>query len=291
MKASIIINNYNYAHYLEYCLRSATEQTHPDCEVILYDDGSSDHSRDVWSRFPAVRVLAHPNHGKYASFNQANAIYQALRVASGDIICLLDADDAFLPTKVARVVDAFARRPGVAMVQHRMFEIDERSARTGRTRINILDGIDVRAAIYATGGLEYLFMQTSSLAFRRRVLEKLLPIDETRFPEVWADVRLSRAAIFHGDVETIYEPLGEYRVHPLGRSNKVADQAAYREFRAQQYAYFAEVARAHGAPPLPQGNELIVKAKALVYAARHATHGTAFIRRALAGFIRSRLGR
>ena len=250
MKASIVINNYNYGRYLDACLRSAFAQTH-EAEVILYDDGSTDDSAAVWSRYPRLQVIAKPNHGKYPSFNQANAIDEAFRRSTGEIIFLLDSDDICFPDRVARVLERFER--DVVCVQHRLYEIDANGLRTGGIRPTVLAGIDVRRAIYATGALEYFFVQTSGLAFRRSFLERVLPIDETRYPRVWADVRLTRAALFHGRIETIFEPLGEYRVHDAGDSKKqrASGGAAFeRELREQQYAYFNEVARAHGAPEL-----------------------------------------
>lgn len=266
MNASILINNYNYGRFLDPCLRSAFAQTRKVVEVILYDDGSTDESASVWTRYPSLRVIAKPNHGRYPSFNQANAVTQAFRESTGDVVFLLDSDDVCDPERVERVLERFAARPDLVMVQHRLHEIDETGARTGGIRANVMAGIDVRRAIYATGALEYWFMQTSGLAFRRSFLEKILPVDDTKYPLVWIDVRLTRAAIFEGPIETIFEPLGEYRIHDAGDSKKRRDRAFYRtgettvvdspeaferELRAQQYAYFNELARAHGAPPLP----------------------------------------
>ena len=44
-KVSIIIINYNYARYLPEAIDSALGQTYADCETIVVDDGSTDHSR------------------------------------------------------------------------------------------------------------------------------------------------------------------------------------------------------------------------------------------------------
>ena len=47
MSASIIIGNYNYGRFLGQAIDSALGQTHPSIEVIVVDDGSTDHSREV----------------------------------------------------------------------------------------------------------------------------------------------------------------------------------------------------------------------------------------------------
>ena len=47
MKASIVINNYNYARFLSQAIESALAQDHRDIEVIVIDDGSTDNSAEV----------------------------------------------------------------------------------------------------------------------------------------------------------------------------------------------------------------------------------------------------
>jgi glycosyltransferase involved in cell wall biosynthesis len=47
MWVSIIINNYNYGRFLKNAIDSALVQTHAQIEVIVVDDGSTDHSREI----------------------------------------------------------------------------------------------------------------------------------------------------------------------------------------------------------------------------------------------------
>ena len=49
--ASIIVTSYNYERFLRETIESALAQTYPDTEVIVVDDGSSDHSREIISSF------------------------------------------------------------------------------------------------------------------------------------------------------------------------------------------------------------------------------------------------
>jgi glycosyltransferase involved in cell wall biosynthesis len=99
---SILINNYNYGHFLDAAIASALNQTYPHIEVIVVDDGSTDDSPAIITGYGdrLIPILK-------ANGGQASALNAGFAASRGDIICLLDADDLFLPTKVAEVVDLF----------------------------------------------------------------------------------------------------------------------------------------------------------------------------------------
>lgn len=242
MKVSILINNYNYGQYLDYCIQSTINQTYKDIEVIFYDDGSTDNSLSVAQKYKEnIHILAKPNHGKYASFNQANAVNQAFEVSTGEIVCLLDSDDAFDKNKVETVVKVFADNPDVICVQHKMNEIDTFNNRTGNVQKNIICNVNQQKGIYFSNRLDSFFMQTSGLSFRRSYLEKVLPLQQDNYPLIWADVRLSRSAVFYGEIHTIPYSLGEYRVHSNNDSLVRQKKEVSQQFESQLYAFFEEL--------------------------------------------------
>ena len=103
---SIIINNYNYEAFLAQAIESALAQTYAPVEVVVVDDGSADNSRAVIERYAAqykgrVIPVLKENGG------QASALNAGVLASQGDIICFLDADDIYLPEKVAETVAAF----------------------------------------------------------------------------------------------------------------------------------------------------------------------------------------
>jgi glycosyltransferase involved in cell wall biosynthesis len=79
-------------------LESALGQTHRDCEIIVVDDGSQDESLLIARSFAdrGVRVVSQANQGAAAARNHG------LRLATGDFIQFLDADDLLGPEKIAR---------------------------------------------------------------------------------------------------------------------------------------------------------------------------------------------
>lgn len=246
MKASILINNYNYGRYLSECIESAIGQTHDDYEIILYDDGSSDNSLSVARTFSShLQLLERENFGKHPSLNQANAIFQALRASSGDIVCLLDSDDAFFAEKVEQVVAAFNTHPNAVLVQHLFEEIDSKSMRTGTIRPQIREG-DPLEIMLSECTLTGLFAQTSALSFRRGYLEEVLPIEEDPYEKIWPDVRLTRQAVFYGGIVTIREPLSMYRLHGHNDSLKLKNLSYLKEVIVQMYGFFNEALAKRG---------------------------------------------
>src|SRR5690606_152172 len=84
-------------------------------EVIVVDDGSSDRSREVLDVFRGrAKIVLQENRG------QAGAINTGVRASRGEIICFLDADDWWMPGKLAAVVAAFHADAGASLVYHRL---------------------------------------------------------------------------------------------------------------------------------------------------------------------------
>jgi glycosyltransferase involved in cell wall biosynthesis len=120
-KVTVLIDTYNYAHFVGRAIESALHQEYagPPLDVLVVDDGSSDNTSEVVRRFGRrVRYIPKDNGG------QASALNVGFRAAEGDIVCLLDADDYFYPGKVQLVADTFCRRPLVGLVYNEFDIVD-----------------------------------------------------------------------------------------------------------------------------------------------------------------------
>lgn len=101
---SIIIPCYNAEAFMAEAIRSALAQTYPSREVIVVDDGSDDGSLDVVRSFgEEVRAESTAHRGGSAARNHG------LRLARGELIQFLDADDLLFPEKVERCVYELTR--------------------------------------------------------------------------------------------------------------------------------------------------------------------------------------
>lgn len=99
---SVIVPVYNAEKDLDLCLSSLLDQTYPDLDVILVDDGSPDHCPDIcdaWAgRDARVSVIHQENTGVSAARNAG------IKVAEGKWIVFLDADDRMAPTAIEMAV-------------------------------------------------------------------------------------------------------------------------------------------------------------------------------------------
>jgi Glycosyl transferase family 2 len=105
-KVSILIPCYNAERWVAQAIQSALDQTYPNKEVIVVDDGSSDCSLEVIKSFSdRIRWETQLNHGGNAARNRL------LELSTGDWIQYLDADDYLQPDKIEQQIQALQNTP------------------------------------------------------------------------------------------------------------------------------------------------------------------------------------
>jgi glycosyltransferase involved in cell wall biosynthesis len=107
---SLVIPAYNAERHLGEALDSVRAQTAPAAEVIVVDDGSTDDTRRWAGHLPGLRWLAQAHAGAAAARNAGAA------AATSRFLAFLDADDRWLPERLAIGLAVFAREPDVGLV-------------------------------------------------------------------------------------------------------------------------------------------------------------------------------
>jgi len=284
---SIVINNFNYGQYLREAIESALNQTYPNVEVIVVDDGSTDSSRDVIEEYALLGkvVPVYKENG-----GQASAFNAGFRVSRGQVVLFLDADDVLLPHALARVVAAW--RPGITKVQGRMEVVDATLKPLGYT-------YPPKDIPLPSGSVRDLLLRwrmypsppTSGNAFSRDFLSTVLPMPE----ECWrisADSYLLTLAGLRGPILSVEEPLALYRVHGKNAwaTLSLVKERLEREIQieeCQKRLIWEEATQMGWNPRYPFGHAHGYKVEALAKALGSGLVQTSYARLALDGLVAS----
>ncbi len=90
-RVSVVIPCYNQGHFVHEAIESVLAQTYADYEIVVVDDGSTDQTSEVVSRYPGVRCIRQRNRGLPAARNRG------IQESQGEFLVFLDADDRLLP--------------------------------------------------------------------------------------------------------------------------------------------------------------------------------------------------
>ena len=111
---SVVVPLYNHERYITAALDSVLRQSLRPDEVVVVDDGSTDGSGQLVAKYaaatPGVRLYRQSNRGAH------HAINQGIREARGDIITILNSDDAYAPERLYQCVRVLREHDEVAAV-------------------------------------------------------------------------------------------------------------------------------------------------------------------------------
>jgi glycosyltransferase involved in cell wall biosynthesis len=200
-KLAVVISCYNYESFVERAIQSILSQGRDDCEVVVVDDGSTDGSWDVISRSGATAF-------KIKNSGARTACLYGLDRTRAPFVLFLDADDELKPGAIGTIIDRLD--PGVAKLQFPLTRIDADdnvissalpALEDFRSRDDLVRHVLKRGV--------YKSPPTSGNVFRRDVCEFLREATYDKF----VDGVIVFAAPFLGDIVSISEELGCYRIH------------------------------------------------------------------------------
>lgn len=108
---SVIIPSFNPGKYIEYAIQSVEKQTYKNFEIIVVDDGSTDGTVE-WIKNQKGRIRYSLQENSGAAIARNNGV----KIARGDYIAFLDADDLWSPKKLEKQLCIFKRFPEVSFV-------------------------------------------------------------------------------------------------------------------------------------------------------------------------------
>ena len=170
---SIIIPCYNAREWVDEAIESCLDQTYPNVEIVVVDDGSTDGSLEVIRRYlPRIRLETGPNGGGNSARNRGFAL------STGEYIQYLDADDYLEADKIARQVRFLEETKADAVYgdfRHRRHLADG--------GLSYLDGIqvagvqeDIIASLLSFWGAQ---INGGAILYRRQAVNQVGGWDET----------------------------------------------------------------------------------------------------------------
>ena len=148
MQVTVLMPAFNAERYISEAVESVLSQTYTDFEFIILNDGSTDNTlsiiRDYAKRDSRIRVIDQPNSG------MGTALNKGMRLARGDLIVRMDADDVMLPNRIERQLDFMKANPDVAVASCLVYYINRQSRIIGRSTSNLRSRRDFE--MYIKGG-------------------------------------------------------------------------------------------------------------------------------------------
>lgn len=125
MKVSIITVVYNGAEFIRDCIESVQNQTYPDIEYIVVDGNSTDGTVEIVQAYGTnvARFISESDNGLYDAMNKG------IRLATGDVIGLLNADDYYRHNRVIENMVATFEKTGSDAVYGDMLYVDRTDTR------------------------------------------------------------------------------------------------------------------------------------------------------------------
>lgn len=165
---SVIVPVYKVEDCLNKCVRSIAEQTYPNLEIILVDDGSPDGCGamcDAWAERDSRIKVVHKENGGLSDARNAG-----MKIASGSLISFIDSDDWIEPVFLQTLLEAMERQN--AQIAECAVELVDESGKVLRLRqtakVPVADKIDgLRRLILEDG----IYQTVWNKLYRREVLE------------------------------------------------------------------------------------------------------------------------
>ena len=163
---TVVLPVFNRVQVVARAIESVLGQTFSDFELLVVDDASTDGTVSRVARFgdPRLRILPLPTNGGACAARNAG-----IEAARGEIVCFLDSDDVYLPTKLEHVVARFAAAPELDLL---VDSFVSRKTLGGKQRVKSrpnppgLTGRAFRAAVFE----RRISKATTALSVRRRAL-------------------------------------------------------------------------------------------------------------------------
>ncbi|RXG22514.1 glycosyltransferase family 2 protein [Leeuwenhoekiella aequorea] len=169
-RITVVIPLYNKQNYICDTLKSVYAQTYTNYEILIINDGSTDSSSHYIEKIidkRNTRIIHQSNHGL------SNARNTGIKFANSEIICLLDADDLWLPTHLAQIIELVTDFPEAKIYATAYLEF-YRNGKSLKPKTNIRSTLSkFIVQDFFESSLYQPFITPSSFAFKKEIIDQI----------------------------------------------------------------------------------------------------------------------
>jgi glycosyltransferase involved in cell wall biosynthesis len=236
---SVIMPVYNASRYLKDTIESVLAQTWSDFEILIIDDGSTDNSLEIAHFYSQkdkrVKLFLQENQGVSIARNQG------VQLTSGEFVAFIDADDQWLPNKLAAHLQHFNQNSNLGMSFAKTEFLTPDGQPTGKLSNSPLINLKTQHFLY-----ENPTITVSNIVVRREVFQTIGYFDENMNYAEDLDWCLRVIASQKWKVEGINQVLTRYRTCETGLSSKLyCMEEGWQKLISKAKQYIPELVEQH----------------------------------------------
>ena len=246
----VLITNFNNGPWLRACVDSVLAQTRLPDEIVVYDDGSTDGSLAILRSYgDRIRLIEGVHdYTRSGRASHAAAVAAAFSASTAEHVHLLDGDDVYLPDRIRRYEDAWARTPEAVLLHSQSQNLSPEGAPLEVHFWALNHTHDYYEQTYRVHDC-HLCYATSTHAYRRDYLARRLPLDVNDGLHLGFEVRLAAVAPLYGPVLLVPGISTYWRTRPESLWRR-EPRRSYLDLMLMRVRYFNRHACAIGARPL-----------------------------------------
>ena len=207
---SVCMATYNGAAYLREQLDSILNQLHPEDELIISDDHSTDDTRSIIASYEDARIRLFTNPGKRGHVQN---FAHAMEHATGEFIALSDQDDIWVENRLERMLEQLRRMSPYSLVVGDVIEFDSNGVRENQRPLRPTPAKKLLQMLYIYRGDSKYY--GCAFLFRRDLTRYVLPIPSYIISH---DLFTALCACVHGRVVHLEAKTVMHRLHGNNRS-------------------------------------------------------------------------
>jgi glycosyltransferase involved in cell wall biosynthesis len=225
-KISIVTPNYNYGHFIGQTIDSVLGQDYENIEHIVVDDGSTDNSVEIISRY-ADKYPGKLKFVRQKNSGQTSAINTGLVQAQGEFVGWINSDDLYCAGTIKQIVDEFIKNEDIDIIYGDLSVIDQNG-----NKIKVIKQLPIDKTVGSLFGFGKL-VASNTIFWRSSLMAKIGFLNEEFTCNM--DGEYFSRLFFAGKAKHIKLCIASFRVHPMANSSNTNPEKMKRYHYEQDF--------------------------------------------------------